>query len=200
MLPINPQKKNCTGCTACYSACPVHSITMKRDEEGFLYPEADDKCISCGLCERVCPAFKQKKDNQYPKKAIAAVTKDNNIWRRSASGGAFSEICRHWADNTTLIVGAAWNGFHVHHVSVIGYDNIKPLCKSKYVSSAIEDTFIEIKKALISGKKVIFSGCPCQVDGLKSYLQNKDRDNEKYIFNLKLNSAKPTLINKLNEE
>ena len=35
---------------------------------------------------------------------------------------------------------------------------------------------------------------------LRSFLQNKYKEKENYIFNLKLNSAKPTLINGLNEE
>lgn len=176
MLSFNPDKRNCTGCSACYSACPIHCISMKCDEEGFLYPEASDECIHCGLCEKVCPAFHPKQDLGFEQKALAAVSKDNKIWNRSASGGAFSEICRNWADDSTLIVGAAWNGFKVHHIGVTGFDKIAPLCKSKYVSSAIEDTFIEIKDALKAGRKAIFCGCPCQVAGLKAYL-HKDYEN-----------------------
>ena len=176
MLTFNKEKGNCTGCSACYSVCPKHCITMKEDKEGFLYPEANDECVHCGLCEKVCPAFKNKVDLKFKQQVIAAVSKDYDIWNRSASGGAFSEICKQWADDTTLIVGAAWDGFRVHHVGVVGYDNIAPLCKSKYLSSAIEDTFIEIKKHLDLGYKVIFCGCPCQVAGLQGYL-HKDFEN-----------------------
>lgn len=175
MLDFNPNKINCTGCAACYSTCPVHCITMKRDEEGFLYPEASDTCIHCGLCENVCPSFFPKPKNDYVQKAVGAVAKDDVIWRRSASGGAFSEICRVWADNNTLIVGAVWDGLKVHHVGLSGFESIAPLCKSKYVSSAIEDTFIEIRDALKEGRKALFCGCPCQVAGLKAFLR-KDYD------------------------
>ena len=171
MLDFNPNKINCTGCAACYSACPVHCISMKQDKEGFLYPEANDACIHCGLCKKVCPSFIPKHENNHVQKAMGAVSKDDAIWRRSASGGAFSEICRAWADDNTLIVGAAWDGLKVHHIGVVGSENIAPLCKSKYVSSAIEDTFIEIRNALKEGRKAIFCGCPCQVAGLKAFLR-----------------------------
>lgn len=175
MLDFNPQKINCTGCAACYSVCPVHCITMQQDEEGFLYPASNDVCIHCGLCEKVCPSFLPKSELKREQKAVAAVSRDNEVWRRSASGGAFSEICRQWADDDTLIVGAAWDGLKVHHIGVKGFDKIAPLCKSKYVSSAIENTFIEVKDALKEGRKAIFCGCPCQVAGLKAFLR-KDYD------------------------
>ena len=176
MLPFNPNKGNCTGCAACYSACPTHCISMIPDEEGFLYPIANNACVQCGLCEKVCPAILPKTNNNYKQKAVAAVSKDYEIWKRSSSGGAFSEICRQWADDDTLIVGAAWDGLKVHHIGVYGFDNIAPLCKSKYISSAIEDSFIEIRNELKKGRKTIFCGCPCQVAGLKAFL-GKDYDN-----------------------
>lgn len=174
MLSFNPETTNCMGCTACYSVCPKQCITMQKDDEGFLYPVVDDAvCIDCGLCKKVCPMVNPKIENNHPKTAVAAVSKDSNIWRRSASGGAFSEIVRNWADDDTLIVGAAWDGLNVHHIGVIGFDNIAPLCRSKYVSSAIENTFIEIREHLRSGKKAIFCGCPCQVDGLRRFLRKE---------------------------
>lgn len=171
MLKFNPHKENCTGCAACYSVCPVRCISMKADEEGFLYPEATDECIECGLCEKVCPSFKEKTECTHPKSVYAALSKDYRIWHRSTSGGAFSEIARQWADAETLIVGAAWNGFAVHHIGVLGFQNISPLCKSKYVASSIEDMFIEIRSHLQKGKKTVFCGCPCQVDGLRNFLR-----------------------------
>ena len=54
MIKIN-NPADCCGCTACASICAHDAITMKPDALGFLYPEVDkDKCVDCGLCEKVC--------------------------------------------------------------------------------------------------------------------------------------------------
>lgn len=166
----------CTGCSACYSICPVECIKMVTDQLGFLYPEIDSKkCIDCGKCRRICPQNVPVKGNvNGSQNAYAAISKDYHIWKRSSSGGAFSEICRAWGDNKTIIIGAAWNGLKVEHICVEGIDNITPLCKSKYVSSDMNDIFKLIKEYLEEEKKVIFCGTPCQVAGLKAYLGKKD--------------------------
>lgn len=176
MLSFNPNKSNCSGCAACYSICPKKCISMVKDEEGFDYPEitSPDLCIDCKLCEKVCPA-NIVLTVKVEQKAYAALSNQYSIWHRSASGGAFSEICIAWGDGHTLVVGAAWDGFYVHHIGVIGVSNITPLCNSKYVSSHIEDTFIEIREYL-KKFKVIFCGTPCQVSGLRTFLR-KDYDN-----------------------
>ncbi len=173
MLDFTERKADCTGCTACLAACPVKCIQMEPDEEGFAYPIASDACIHCGKCERVCPIQNEvrAKEPTFPQKAFCGVTRSAEIWRRSASGGAFSEICRAFGDEETMICGAAWDGFSVRHMCVKGVDAIGKLCKSKYIASAPENTFSEIREYLLSEKKVIFCGTPCQVAGLKHFLQ-----------------------------
>ena len=178
MLPFIKEKKDCTGCTACYSSCPLKCISMNEDEEGFLYPTASDKCINCGLCQRVCPQLKNNSigNDGIVQVAFAGVTRDNEVWRRSASGGAFSEICLAWGDDSTMFVGAAWDGLQVKHQCVIGIQNIGVLCKSKYIESSLCDVFSSVKNHLDQGGKALFCGTPCQVAGLKSYLK-KDYTN-----------------------
>lgn len=177
MLSFLLHKGDCTGCTACKAICPVQCITMHTDEEGFWYPVSSDACVNCGRCEKVCPVNNSDKTANYSEQnAYACLTKDDKIWKRSASGGAFSEICLAWGDDKTIIVGAAWDGFKVHHVCVEGVYNITQLCKSKYIASYPENTFREIRDYLRQGRKVIFCGVPCQVAGLRSFL-SKDYEN-----------------------
>lgn len=179
MLDFIKSKRNCVGCTACLASCPVQCIEMKKDEEGFLYPFASDKCIHCNKCERVCPIANPIEITKQEHEAYAAVSKNYDVWKRSASGGAFSEICRVWGDENTLYVGAAWDGLGVKHIGVIGFDSILKLCKSKYVASDIGDSFRIIKDYLNNDQYALFCGTPCQVAGLRKYL---GKDYEKLIL------------------
>ena len=170
MMYFLENKHECTGCGACYSACPVKCISMEEDEEGFLYPISSDKCIKCGKCEKVCPSLSASFSTPpvFKKKVYAGLTRNLKIWENSSSGGAFYEICKAWADDETIIVGAAWNGFSVEHVCVKGIKSIDIFHKSKYIASDSSVAMAMIQEYLKNGKKVIFCGTPCQIAGVKS--------------------------------
>jgi NAD-dependent dihydropyrimidine dehydrogenase PreA subunit len=173
MLDFIKDKKDCCGCSGCMAVCPVNAIKMVVDKEGFVYPQADDKCIHCGACERICPMRNRVWEKQYTdlkQESFAAVTKSSEVWRRSTSGGAFSEICKAWGNDKTIFVGAAWDGLDVLHKAVVGIQSIDSLCKSKYVESHVNGCFRSIKDYLDAGRKVLFAGTPCQVAGLNIFL------------------------------
>lgn len=171
MLCFMKEKAQCTGCGSCYNICPVKCITMEKDDEGFLYPAASSECINCGKCKASCPAVSVNiADNNTVPVAYCALTKDNKVWRQSASGGAFSEICKAWDNGNSVFCGAVWNGLNVEHRCIQGLENIEPLRKSKYVASDTKNVFSEIAGYLKADKRVVFCGTPCQVAGLKSFL------------------------------
>lgn len=166
-------RSQCTGCAACANVCPHGSVSMEPIEEGFLYPIIDNTCLECGLCDSVCPAITQKHEitpeiEQY---AVAAISRDKEVVKSSSSGGAFSEICRAFGDENTAIFGARFNGLTVEHSFVIGTEQIGPFRKSKYVQSTIGQCFRKAAEFLQEGRKVIFSGTPCQLAGLRSFLK-----------------------------
>lgn len=177
MLYFNHRKEDCTGCCACLTICPKNCISFVSDNEGFFYPMADDNCIHCGKCKNVCPVFGMNFDNSgtFQKFAIAAIHNDYEIWRDSTSGGAFSGICEAYGDGA-VIFGAKYENLNVVHDYVQSINDISVFRKSKYIQSDMKNVHYKIKDMLEQNKRVIFSGTPCQVAGVKNYLR-KDYDN-----------------------
>lgn len=171
-------KNKCSGCYACYSSCPTNAIEMIKDKEGFDYPKViENKCIGCSKCKDVCriinPISEVKSSPQY---AYIVQNKNKSILSESTSGGAFTPIAEYIIGTGGIVFGAALVDGIVRHIAV---DNIKDLSLfrgSKYVQSKIGNCFIDVKKLLIDGKNVLFSGTSCQIEGLKSFL-GKEFDN-----------------------
>ena len=151
---------------------------MQSDYEGFVYPNVNnEKCIDCHLCEKVCPALNIKPEDNSKPEAYAAYNKNEDIRIASSSGGIFSLIAEHILNDDGVVFGAAFDkAFAVEHVCVDRIEDIAKLRGSKYLQSRIGETYREAKEYLESGKKVLFTGTPCQIEGLLSYL-GKDYDN-----------------------
>lgn len=165
------KKQDCSGCHACYNVCPVNCITMIGDKEGFLYPKVDDtKCINCGLCEKVCPILNKEKIQNEPH-AYACLNKDERIRMESSSGGIFTLLAEQVIDDGGVVFGAIfYKKFAVIHSYVESKEELSKLRGSKYVQSIIGNTYKQAKGFLTQGRKVLFTGTPCQIGGLKSYL------------------------------
>lgn len=168
-------KEKCCGCTACYSVCPVNAIKMKTDMEGFVYPEVDkEKCISCGKCKKICPELKERKDSK-PIKYYAVKNKVFDIRESSSSGGMFSIIAKYVINNNGVVYGACFDkDFNVFHKSARNEKECKKFKGSKYVQSDLKDVFREVKEYLLKDKIVLFTGTPCQISGIRSYLESVD--------------------------
>ncbi len=166
------EKTECCGCSACVNVCPRKCIFMKRDLEGFEYPEIDKaSCINCNLCEKVCPML-QEKMSKCVQQAYAAVNTDEKVRMKSSSGGLFYSIAKHIISLGGVVFGAALeeNSKRVTHIVVEHIEDLHKLQKSKYVQSKIGTTYAEARRILESGKLVLFSGTPCQVNALHFYL------------------------------
>lgn len=173
-------KENCCGCGSCVNTCPKNAVSMVRDAEGFLYPEIDSgKCVDCGLCIKSC-AFQNIKEPNKSLSVYAAVRKDREKLKQSASGGMFAVIAEKVIDEGGIVFGCSMEKkdgkLYPMHIKAENRDELASVLGSKYVQSDTGSIFKSIKKELASGRKVLFCGTPCQVAGLKGFLK-KDRDN-----------------------
>lgn len=168
-------KNQCCGCTACFSICPKSAITMKYDEEGFLYPEIDSSlCVECGMCKSVC-AFQ----NGYEKRPVivgyALKHKDADTRMKSRSGGAFAGLADYILSLGGAVYGAVYNSdFSVSHFRCTDKKDLHKIQGVKYIQSELDDTFSSVKNDLKDGRYVLFSGTSCQTAGLLAYLKNTD--------------------------
>ena len=174
----NGDPAGCCGCTACIHSCPTKCIEMSPNNEGFLYPKmiAPDKCINCGLCSKVCP---MEQDNIFPYSGIyyAAYTSNKGAIENSSSGGLFPEIATNVLQGEGVVYGAFLPEDHqLIHIGISDFKHLYKIVGSKYIQSDLRDSFSRCKEDLQSGKKVLFTGTPCQIAGLNLYLR-KDYEN-----------------------
>lgn len=167
--------KLCTQCMACVNTCPKGCITMVDAGEGFSYPRIDrDLCIECGACMSSCHRIEPRSEYHTPLKTLACWTKNDSDRRRSSSGGAFSVLARKVLSLGGNVFGATMDRLlQVKHICIDHEDDIPLLQGSKYVQSYLGDTYSQVRQLLRNGKLVLFSGTPCQVGGLLTYLHKK---------------------------
>ena len=172
------ERSRCTGCMACASVCAHDAILFKADEEGFIRPHIDaERCVDCGLCSKVCPV-NHPAVGCAPKKVFSGWSTDEEIRMGSSSGGAFTEIARPVLEAGGVVFGCALNDeLKAEHTYVTNINDLRnKLSGSKYVQSKIGNSYAQAKSFLKQGRKVLFSGTPCQIAGLRNFLR-KDYPN-----------------------
>ena len=170
-------KYKCTGCMACLNACPNDAIEVIKSKDGFAYTKINkEKCIGCNLCRKVCPSNKYYKNEYNSPEFYAAFNLNEKDRIKSSSGGMVSLIARTTLKKNGVVYGVTLDGKQAKNVRI---DNEKELYKimgSKYVQSEVGHTLKNVKQDLDDQKQVLFTGTPCQIEGLRSYL-NKDYNN-----------------------
>ena len=175
------EKSICTGCTACKAICPHDAISMRADDEGFLYPHIDaSKCTGCGICTKACHSLNQGVARK-PLAVYAAMAKDDALRLASSSGGVFSSLAKDILSSGGVVFGAAFDhdDWHVCHRAAYNEDGLAELRGSKYVQSDVGESYRHVKDVLKVGRYVLFSGTPCQIAGIRAFLR---KDYEKLLL------------------
>ena len=175
MIPVLYQNEiDCCGCKACANACPRNAISFQKDKNGFEYPVIDEgKCIGCNKCVSTFDFPKKGDFGLKPIKGYAARHKDPSVYNNSTSGGLFTALSEWVIDREGLVYGCVFDEEMMPvHKAVDKIDDLKAMRGSKYVQSDIGFVYRDVKEKLNDDKYVLFTGTPCQVAGLHSYLRN----------------------------
>lgn len=170
-MNIIENMKNCTGCGACALVCPQNAIKMILNSQGFFEPLVDvEKCVLCKKCNNSCHINTKPTKNTYLD-AIIAINKDDTVRQTSTSGGVFYELAKTILQENGIVIGAAWNdNFLVEHIIVDDISQISKLQYAKYMQSNLHSIYEHVRNMLLDNRRVLFSGTPCQIGGLKSFL------------------------------
>ena len=172
MLTVN--HKQCTGCGSCIEACPQLAVVTVRDKYKFIYPSVNaEQCISCGKCVDACPLHHS--DSPPPLspdvRYYAAKALDKALLRDSHAGGIFPLLARAVLSRGGVVYGCAFDEVrHPRHIRVEQPDDIAKLQGLKPVQSDTSGIFRRVRCDLEAGRTVLFSGTPCQCDGLRRFL------------------------------
>lgn len=172
------ENKLCCGCGACANICPKYAIEMKEDERGFLKPVINKSlCVECGMCDRTCPTFNYKSENIKEPQVFAFVNKNEEDRANAASGGVFTAFAKKIIEDGGVVFGVAWDkDMKAAHTKAENVEDLRKMQSSKYVQADTNTTYQQAKSYLEKGRKVLYTGTPCQIAGLKSYLK-KDYEN-----------------------
>lgn len=170
-------KQDCCGCGACVQKCPKHCISLNEDSEGFLYPQVDiATCIDCGLCEKACPV-QNPAETRTPLQVLAAINNDEKIRMESSSGGIFTLLAEKVINQGGVVFGARFDeDWQVTLDYTKTIEGLATFRGSKYVQARTDETYKLCEQFLNAGRKVLFTGSPCQIAGLHHYLR-KQYDN-----------------------
>ena len=181
----------CTGCEGCVSACPVQAIHMQENFLGFSYPQLDEsKCIHCHLCEKACPVILKSSERECAKTAYAGYAKNERLVSQSSSGGFFGLMAKKFLERGDVI-GVEWDPDFTgtHHALIDSLEELPKIQRSKYIQSKKKSIYKVAEDRLRQGKRILFSGCPCEVAAIKSVIPEFLHEN---LFTIDLVCQGPT--------
>jgi Fe-S-cluster-containing hydrogenase component 2 len=162
MITLFTDKKNCCACSACVNICPTNAISLKPDENGFVYPYINENvCIECRLCNKVCAYQNVLVNNNLPLETYVAINRNEDILLSSSSGGVFGALASLVLGKKGVIFGCAYNSnMEPEHICIDSLTEFGRIQGSKYVQSDINNSYSEARKYLKGDRWVLFTGTP----------------------------------------
>lgn len=104
-------------------------------------------------------------------KVFAVKHKDEATISASRSGGIFTAISDFVLEKYGVVYGCVLDkNFKAVHIRADNTEERNRMRGSKYIQSKLGNTYQNVKRDLLNGRLVLFSGTSCQVAGLKKYL------------------------------
>ena len=175
MFTENQKKSDCCGCMACANICGKSAITMKHDKCGFYYPIVDeDKCVDCGLCQKVCPMEDTFTGVDASPDIYALRSRDTQVLKESSSGGMFTLLAKWIFSQDGVVYGVAFDkDYKVLHMRAQSMEEAAAFRTSKYVESDLSVVYASLSQDLKSGRTVLLTGTPCQIAGVQKFLRTR---------------------------
>ena len=176
---VTGEESSCSGCGACAELCPKSCISMEQNENGFIVPVIDsNRCISCGKCQKICPMLGNAVCHK-PVKVCGTYARREE--QKSASGGMSFLIAKEFIHTGGVVYGAAYDknlGVKIIRVDAAG--QLEALQGSKYVQADMVGVLLQVAKDLKDGRKVLFTGTPCEIAGVKALVRDQKLDDNLY--------------------
>ena len=171
-------KYQCCGCELCATVCPISIISMRADEEGFLYPTIKDStaCIDCHLCEIKCPILNRCVSGNNTLRFLSAISKDEDNIKTSSSGGIATIISELFIGEGGVVYGVKYaKDFEtIEYSRADSKEDLFAFKTSKYCQSSKGEIWKDIKEDSTHGRNILFIGLPCEIAALNNLFPNKD--------------------------
>ena len=165
------EKDKCAGCMACVDACTHDAIAVQDGIWAYNAIIDPEKCVNCGLCERVCQQL-HPASLREPLEWQQGWSSDPEERLASSSGGAAAAISKAFVQHGGLVCSCAFRNGRFGFEVAGTVEDLRRFKGSKYVKSDPSGAYREVRALLRKGRKVLFIGLPCQVSSMRNFCRD----------------------------